>query len=264
MDALFIAKKCITPFLIPPGIFVLLLLVSGLRQMRKGNGKNGLFQCTLGLLLWLFSTTPFSDLLLKRLERGLEKSDSVKGDVIVVLGGGMHDEADDLSGKGAPRGDSLERLVTAARLEKRLKIPVIVSGGAGFKDSRPEAPVMRRVLMDLGVPANRVLVENKSRDTMENAKYSEEICAKHGYRKIVLLTSSYHMKRSMTAFQKYGMTVTPYPANVRTHGHTRYGYISFLPSASSLTDTSAYMKEYLGMLYYRLASTVGKDHQSDS
>lgn len=261
MDALFFAKKGITPFLIPPGIFVLLLLVSGLRQMRKGNGKNGLFQCTLGLLLWLFSTSPFSDLILKRLERGLEKPDSVKGDVIVVLGGGMHDEVDDLSGKGAPRGDSLERLVTAARLEKRLKIPVIVSGGAVFKDSRPEAPVMKRFLTDLGVPANRIIVEDKSRDTMENAKYSKGICAKHVYKKIILLTSSYHMKRSMTAFQKYGITVTPCPANVRTRRHTRYGYIGFLPTASSLADTSAYMKEYLGMLYYRLASTVGKDPQ---
>jgi uncharacterized SAM-binding protein YcdF (DUF218 family) len=262
MDALFIAKKCVTPFLIPPGVFVLLLLVSGFRQIGKGNGRNGLFQCALGLLLWLFSIAPFSDLLLKNLESGLEKPDTVKGDVIVVLGGGMHDEADDLSGKGAPRGDSLERLVTAARLEKRLKIPVIVSGGEVSKDSRPEAPVMKRILTDLGVPANRVIVEEKSRDTMENAKYSEEICAKHGYKKIILMTSSYHLKRSVTAFRKYGMTVTPYPANLRTGGHTRYGYIGFLPAASSLMDTSVYMKEYLGMASYAILSKAGKDSQS--
>jgi len=259
VDALFLAKKCITPFLIPPGIFVLLLLGSGLRQAGKGNGRNALFQCALGLLLWLFSVAPFSDAILKSLERGLDTPDSATGDVIVVLGGGMHDGADDFSGKGIPAGDSLERLVTAARLEKRRKLPVIVSGGAVREDSRPEAPVMKRVLTDLGVPAHRVIVEDRSRDTMENAKYSKEICTKHGYRKIILLTSSYHMKRSMAAFRKYGMTVTPCPASLRTRGHTRYGYTGFLPAASSLTDTSAYMKEYLGMLCYRLASTVGKD-----
>jgi uncharacterized SAM-binding protein YcdF (DUF218 family) len=250
MDALFIAKKCITPFLIPPGIFVVLLLISGFRQMRRGNGRNGFFQCVLGLLLWLFSIGPFSDLLLRNLESGLSLPKGVQGDVIVVLGGGVRDEAEDLSGKGIPTGDLLERLVTAARLEKRLKIPVIVSGGAVFKDSRPEAPVMKRILVDLGVPASRVIIEDKSRDTMENAQYTREICAGHGYKKIILLTSSYHMKRSEKAFRKIGMAVAPYPANIRTHGRVRYGFFACLPEAPSLMATSACLKEYLGMLFY--------------
>jgi uncharacterized SAM-binding protein YcdF (DUF218 family) len=250
MDTLFIAKKCITPFLIPPGIFVFLLLVNGLRQMGKGNGKNGFFQCVLGLLLWLFSLAPFSNLLLKNLENGFTVPKNVQGDVIVVLGGGMRDEAEDLSGKGVPKGDSLERLVTAARLEKRLKIPVIVSGGAVFKDSRPEAPVMKRILVELGVPANRIMVEEKSRDTIENAKYSKEICGRQGYKKIILLTSSYHLKRSEKAFRNNGLPVTPYPANIKAHGPVRYGFIGYLPAASSLMDTSVYLKEYLGMLFY--------------
>lgn len=259
MDALFIAKKCITPFLVPPGIFVLLLLLSGLRQMGKGNGKNGFFQCVLGLLLWLFSLAPFSNLLLKNLESGITAPKSVQGDVIVVLGGGMHAEAEDLSGRGVPGGDSLERLVTAARLEKRLKIPVIVSGGAVFKDSRPEAPAMKRILVDLGVPANRITVEDKSRDTMENAKYSREICSRQGYKKIILLTSSYHLKRAEKAFRNNGLAVTPFPANIKIHGPVRYGFIGYLPSASSLMDTSVYLKEYLGMLFYVVSPKGEKD-----
>jgi uncharacterized SAM-binding protein YcdF (DUF218 family) len=259
MDVLFIAKKCLTPFLLPPGIFVFLLLISGLRQVAKGNGRNGFFQCVLGLLLWLFSLAPFSNMLLKNLENGFTMPKSVQGDVIVVLGGGMRHEAEDVSGKGVPKGDSLERLVTAARLEKRLKIPVIVSGGAVFKDSWLEALAMKRILVDLGVPTNRILVEDKSRDTMENAKYSKEICGRQGFKKIILLTSSYHLKRSEKAFRSHGLAVTPFPANIRTHAPVRYGFVGWLPAASSLMDTSVYLKEYLGMLFYAVTPKGEKD-----
>lgn len=250
---LFLVKKCLTPFLIPPGLFVMLLLGSGLSQTGKGNRRHGLLLCFIGLLLWLFSTAPFSDLLLKNLEKGLTIPAAVQGDVIVVLGADIHDEAEDLSGKGVPGRDSMERLVTAARLEKRLKIPVIVSGGAVFPGSRPEAPAMKRILVDLGVPADRVIIEDRSRDTAENARYSQEICVRHGYRKAVLLTSSYHMKRALQAFQKNGMAVTPFPANLRTRGHGRYGFSSYLPSASNLTDTARCLKEYLGLLFHAVS-----------
>jgi uncharacterized SAM-binding protein YcdF (DUF218 family) len=252
-DILFFAKKFLTPFLVPPGLFVILLIGSGLSQSGKGNRRHGLYLCFLGLLLWLFSAAPFSDLMLKNLEKGLAMPAAVQGDVIVVLGGGFHGEAEDLSGKGVPRGDSMERLVTAARLEKRLKVPIIVSGGSAGKGSRPEAPAMKRILVDLGVPANRVIVEERSRDTMENAAYTKEICSGHGYHKAVLLTSSYHMKRAVKAFRKNGLTVTPYPANLRMRGPVPYRFIGYLPSASALTDTAVYLKEYLGMLFYAVS-----------
>ncbi|MEW6213735.1 MAG: YdcF family protein [Nitrospirota bacterium] len=189
--------------------------------------------------------------------RGLESDFNIpqnpEGDVIILLGGGVYDRAPDLSGIGAPSGDMLERFATAIRLQKRLNIPIIVSGGSAFKNKKPEAPIVKRFLIDLGVPANKVIVEDKSRDTIENAKYTVKICKKSGYKKPLLVTSANHMKRSLLSFEKAGVKVMPFPAGFRTWQNKKYEWKDYLPNAGALRDSYIAMNEYLGSLFYRFA-----------
>jgi hypothetical protein len=97
---MFFLKKCISAFLLPPGMFILILLVSAwwLRRLRRPLAA---CNCLLmALLIWALSTTMAADLLMSRLERGLVIPKRPGGDVILLLGGGIYDKAP--AGSGAP------------------------------------------------------------------------------------------------------------------------------------------------------------------
>lgn len=249
---MFTLKKIITPFFLPPGIFVVLLCVSGIWLVRRKCGKAGLLNLMLALLLWLCSSGPVANGLMAGLERGQEIPASLTGDVIILLGGGIHENVADLTGRGAPRDDALARLVTAARAQKRLGVPVIVSGGAWSEGGTPEATILRRFLVDLGVPEKKIVVEARSRDTAENALYSKEICVLRGFGHPLLVTSAYHMPRALYAFRTQAMPVHPLPASFKASRNGKYGWMDCLPSSGALNLVSTALHEYVGLLYYRL------------
>ncbi|MGO9379039.1 MAG: YdcF family protein [Dissulfurispiraceae bacterium] len=250
---MFELKKILTPFLLPPGIFISLLIISGLWSLIKKYWKFGLTNIFIALLMWSLSITPVSDIIMKGLEADLKIPANPEGDVIILLGGGVYDTVPDLSGTGSPSEDMTGRIVTAVRLQKKVHVPIIVSGGAVFKGNKSEAPIIRRFLMDLGVPEDEIIVEDKSRDTSENANNTKIICDKKGYSKPMLVTSGLHMKRSVLSFDKAGMTVTPIPANLRTSSVRQYMWHDYLPLLASFDNSAFAMHEYLGLLFYKLA-----------
>lgn len=248
---MFILKKILTPFLMPPGIFIGLLICSGIWLFFRKHWKTGFLNCLIGIFMWLLSLSPVSDMMLRGLESDFRIPESPSGDVIILLGGGVYDKALDLTGMGAPSGDMLERTVTTVRLQKRLNVPIIVTGGVVFKGKAAEAPIVKRFLVDLGVPSERVIIEDKARDTIENAKYSKEICEKDGYKNPILVTSAYHMKRAVLSFKKVDMDVLPFPAGFRTWENKKYGWEDYLPH--DLGGISVAIREYMGLLFYRIA-----------
>lgn len=250
---MFALKKILTAFLLPPGIFIVILLFSGLWFLFKKNWKAGIINCLTGIFIWLFSISPVADAMLGGLESDFKIPENPHGDVIILLGGGVYDKVPDLSGVGAPTEEMIGRLVTAVRLQKRLNVPVIVSGGAVFKGRKAEAPIAKRFIVDLGVPANRVIIEDKSRDTIENAKYTVEICKKFGYKKPLLVTSASHMRRAVMSFEKVNMDVIPFPSNFKTWKDKKYIWRDYLPYAYDLKMTYSAMHEYLGSLVYKIA-----------
>ena len=251
---MFFFKKILTPFLLPPGIFIVLLIFSGMWFIfkLKKYWKFGFFNCLTGILLWVLSISPVSDVMLRGLESDFTIQKKPEGDVIILLGGGAYDGVPDLSGVGAPSGDMLERMVTAVRLQKKLDIPIIVTGGKVYEHRKAEAPVVRRFLIDLGVPANKVIVEDKSRDTIENARYTSEILKKNSYKKPLLVTSAYHMKRSILSFEKAGIRVMPFPAGFKTWQNKKYGWEGYLPDVTSLEGVYIALREHIGLLFYKV------------
>jgi uncharacterized SAM-binding protein YcdF (DUF218 family) len=125
---MFVAKKIISPFLAPPGIFIVAILSSGLWLLFKKKTKVGILNMIIGSLMWLFSIQPISDIMLRGLEYGLQIPQNPKGDVIILLNHRVYNGSPDLSGKGYLSGDMLDRMFTASRLQKQLNIPVIISG----------------------------------------------------------------------------------------------------------------------------------------
>ena len=248
---MFILKKILISFFLPPGIFIVLLVISGIYFFLKRQWKICIINLLTGISLLAFSMAPVSDAMLMWLEYSFIIPKNQVGDVIILMGGGVYDKAPDMSGNGSPSEDMLGRVITAVRLQKKLGVPVIVSGGAAFKERAAEAPIVKRFLTDLGVPPDKVILEDKSRDTIENARFTQSICKKNGYKKPILVTSAYHMKRAVMSFKKIKMDVLPFPAHYRTWKDRIYIWEDYLPG--ELENAATAIHEYLGLLFYMIA-----------
>jgi uncharacterized SAM-binding protein YcdF (DUF218 family) len=248
---MFLLKKIVAQLLLPPGIFIFALLGSGLWMFSRKQAKWGFTNITLGIALWIISAIPVQDALMRGLDSGLALPSNPSGDVIILLGGGVYSQVTDISGEGAPSEDMLARIVAAVRLQKKLKVPIIISTGQVFTWTTSEAPIDKRFLIDLGVPPSKILLEEKSRDTIENARYSKEVCLRHGFTKPLLITSSLHMKRALLSFKKAGLAVTPFPAYLNKGKRTQYNWMEYLPGNPSQALFS--LHEYLGLFFYTLA-----------
>lgn len=245
----FLLKKTLTALLLPPGLFLVLLLAGMLFVTKRFRS----FLLGLFLLLYMLSIEPTKDLLLLPLENRYPVpawSELQNVDAIVVLGGGALENAPDIDGQGALSGDSLERIVSAYRLHAALKKPIIVAGGAVL-GRKAESEIARDVLRRLGAKEQFILAETRSMDTNENALFAAEICRKKNWSRIVLVTSAFHMKRSLMLFNRFFNGIVPYPTDYKTL-RRNYDYWSFLPDASNLADTATALKEYLGIMYYKL------------
>ena len=249
---MFILKKLLTPFLLPPGIFILFLAILGYRAWRrKTRGLCATLGC-LALALWIVSSAPASFWLTRPLETGYRMSPIPKTDVIIMLGGGVYSKSIDMSGIGAPAEGTLERLVTAARLHRLTNAPILLSGGPVFADSGSSARIAARFLKDLGIGEQKLIVEDQSRDTYENAQFSARICGQKGFKHPVVVTSAMHMRRSLLSFKAAGLDVTPYPCPSTTWPGQIIPWTGYLPSHNRLNTTSDALHEWIGLFYYWL------------
>jgi uncharacterized SAM-binding protein YcdF (DUF218 family) len=231
---------------------VTLALLASFRRLGPGKSGASAF-AAFALLIWGASCLPAADFLTARLEAGLSPPASPRGDVIVVLGCGVHEGVPDLAGAGVPREEAQARLLAAARLHRRLGLPVVVAGGSPIAGRPPEAPLMKRMLTELGVPPGKILVEAESRDTFGNALGVRRILEAEGYRTALLVTSAYHMKRAAFQFAGQGVDVVPVPVQFRTRPGRRYFPQDWLPSADASKAVADAGREFLGMAWYRLA-----------
>jgi len=249
---MYIFKQLFTVFILPPGIFILVLLTGGALLVVIKRRWTGSALVVLGLVMWGASVSPVTDLLLAGLLRDVPVGKELpRGDVIILLGGGVDDRLLDLSGKPGVLPEAMvDRLVTAARLATRLQVPIIVSGGRSPDGQVDEATAVRRYLVDLGVPAQAIIAETQSTDTFENAENVRFICRQRGFSRPILVTSAYHLKRALWSLQQKGLTCTPFANGLVSLPARNYTWRHFLPG--SLEAAALYLHEYLGLVYYRL------------
>ncbi len=250
----FDAAKTILYLILPPaGPLILMtfgfLLVKPCRDFGK-------FLIAAGfLLLYASSISLVSDALLKPLETGFPaaRDEPIKADAIVVLGGGVHDLA--WLGKGTePSRTSLERTVEGVRLHRLLHLPLVFLGGKGdpARTAGPDAEAMERTALALGVAAKDILIESKSRNTLEGAQALKGLIKGN---RIVLVTSAYHLKRASAMFTKQRFHVIPAPAGYQYEKRPLSPY-SFIPHAGSLDASSTALSEYYSLLWYRLNGAI--------
>jgi uncharacterized SAM-binding protein YcdF (DUF218 family) len=104
------------------------------------------------------------------------------------------------------------------------------------------------MLRELGVPATEIFEEGSSRNTYENAAAVKRVFAPT---RVILVTSAYHMPRSVLAFRRQAIACLPAPTDYRSQGGG-YTVYSFIPSMNELDGSYRALKEYCGLLIYRL------------
>lgn len=239
--------KFLYSWVLPPAIFVLLLLWLAWQLRQKSRG-GAWAACILAGLLYLVSIQPVSESLLRSLEYKYPLPQQVSADVIVLLGGGTMSDLPLPVGWSGQVGDATgQRVVGAYILHRRSGLPIIPSGGEVFRGDGAEAVVMRDVLVSLGMAPDKIIAEAKSLNTQQNASLTADLLRLRGYKRPVLVTSAFHMRRSVEEFKQAGFTVTPYPVGYYTPRHNYWNALSWVPSAAAMRGTGLALKEYMGL-----------------
>jgi len=211
------------------------------------------------LILAIGAWTSTGALLLHPLEDRFTRPDPAPAQVagIIVLGGGFEGGVNLVRG-GYELNSSGDRFVEAAVLARRYpQARVVVTGGSGslMLEGEGDGDTAPRLLTALGVEPGRLVLENRSRNTYENAVFTREMVDPKAGETWLLVTSAFHMPRSVALFRKAGFDVVPWPADYRTAGNEHVG----LPQdnvADSLQNLTVAMREWIGLLAYWLSGRI--------
>jgi uncharacterized SAM-binding protein YcdF (DUF218 family) len=259
---MFVFLSKLLPFFVYPLGLAVILLVAALLLRRRPRWQRASMLAGLGVLL-AASNTWVPAALTRALEwQYLPLETYPRSEVIVVLGGSTASaqyprQMVEISG-------AADRVLYAAQLYQQGAAPnLLLTGGYIPWMNQREAPAndMAAVLGMLGVPESALWIESESRNTYENAVLTRKILAAKGIDRIILVTSAMHMPRAAGVFEKQGFEVLPAPADYHVtladwqrlwEPDLTTQLFNLLPSAGNLGDTTAALKEYIGILIYGL------------
>lgn len=239
-------------FLTLPSNTILTVGVVGILLGLMGRARAGFaFMATAIALFAAFGLLPLGNVLIMPLEQRFPPWNAAQRapDGIMVLGG-----AGGVTPKGFQLNEAAERITVVADLARRYPAARIVySGGSGsLFGGPPEAPAAAALIETFGVPKARLTVEDRSRNTFENAVYSKALVDPKPGERWLLVTSGYHMPRSIGAFRKAGFDVEAYPVDYRTGG-PRDLLVPFDDVSGGLRRTDTAAREWIGLLAYWLS-----------
>ncbi|MBL8993660.1 MAG: YdcF family protein [Spirochaetia bacterium] len=254
---MFLLLKALKTFFLPPGIFILALLAVWILNAgffgRKRNPRAAWPALIIGVFLYLLSIGPVAGFLLRPIEHRYDAASlsipAIRPSAVVVLGGGLQPGTPTSEWKPLLSPDSLQRTMAGFELREKTGLPIVVSGGSVFGKGEAEAEVMARFLRKPGLQDGDVIVENRSRNTWENALYTREKLGEKS-QSVYLVTSAFHMPRSVSFFRKTGFEVVPVPVAYRTGRKIGWGPLWYLPSMDAFSLSTLALHEYLGMTAY--------------
>ncbi|NMG21734.1 YdcF family protein [Brasilonema bromeliae] len=254
-------SKLLPLFLYPLGLACLCLLVALFMLWKRP--RTAALAIALALILLLFTSNGWvSRSLVQSLEwQNLPLTEIPTAEAIVVLGGATKSALPprpsvDLNEAG-------DRVIYAGQLYRQKKAPIIIlSGGRiDWKGGGPsESADMATILTSIGIPKEVIVQEPDSLNTYQNAVNVKKILNSRGIRRVLLVTSAIHMPRSLLIFQHQGIDVIPTPTDflvsqseLQEMTSTPKGaLLNVLPDVDNLHLFTSALKEYVGILAYRL------------
>lgn len=252
----FILSKTVAVMLLPANFLIGLGLVGIVLLATRFAPLGRKLVVVAVLLLAICGFSPLGYALLYALESRFPPWDASRGvpDGIIILGGPIDTDISAAHNAPVTRGGA-DRLIAGAALASRYpNARVLFSGGSAnlISNDAKEADYAAEIFASLGVPKTRLTMERLSRNTYENAEFSKALVAPKPGERWLLVTSAYHMPRSVGLFRKAGFNVEPYPVDWRVGG--RADLLSFTDfSVEGLVRTDTGLREWIGLVAYRLA-----------
>lgn len=252
-------SKLLTPLVAPLGIAFMLWIAALWAHYGRPRWREPLLWAGVVVLLF-FSSSCIGSFLLGHLEGEypvLTASDSPRADVIIVLGGAT-------TAPIPPRvhievGESYDRLLHGLRLFRAGKAPNLLFCGGNIEaltgTLESEAWQYLQLAQEAGMAGEQIVLEERSRNTYENALYAQQAMEKRAWKTALLVTSASHMPRAMAAFNALGIEVVAAPTDVRVVDSS-FSFFSLLPTAYGLDQSSTAAKEYVGWWVYWLRGWI--------
>ncbi|MBF0189570.1 MAG: envelope biogenesis factor ElyC [Magnetococcales bacterium] len=254
---LFVFKK-IVGFWVMPLPALLLAGMVGVVWLWRGRSRNGGRWLVSGVVigLTLLSFKPVADALVRPLEGRYDAYRAHPERVVayvVVLGGGVVDDPA-LPVTSQLSSESLTRLVEGIRIARLHPGSRLVLSGGGATAAFTEAGVMGQVALGLGVPSERIVLEEVARDTENQARLIQDLI---GNEPFVLVTSALHLPRAMALFRKRGLGPLPAPTDHRAKA-LGADWVALLNGIAprQLEAVHAAVHEYLGLLWSRWRGAI--------
>jgi len=251
----FVVSKLFAIFTVPSNLIGFVALLGILLLLFRRRAAGTAFLLAAAILLVAIGWSPLGSLALLALEDRFPPPD-VSGPVtgIVVLGGEIDTDVSNERGTVALT-DAAERLTKTAEFSRLYPdARIILSGGVNDlldTNGMPEAALARDLLIQIGVPEGRIEVEERSRNTCENAVESKAIAAPAPGEKWLLVTSAFHMPRAVACFRAADFPVVPYPVDFLARRSALRGPAPSVAAGLYLTDIAAH--EWLGLVAYHFA-----------
>ncbi|ALK09214.1 YdcF family protein [Blastochloris viridis] len=249
MDAFFLISKLIG-FVVSPANALILLLLLGVATLRWRFGRRLAALAT--VLLVVCGLSPLANVLLAPLEQRFPRWDAGRGlpDGIVVLGGAIDNAAFARTGDLA-LNEAAERMTDAVALARAYPAArlVFVGGSSGLVDSgATEADAARAFFARMGVAPERIEVEDRSRNTVENAAFTKALVQPKLGERWLLVTSAWHMPRAIGCFRAAGFATEAYPVDFRLPGQGTLWPFFFVSDGLRRLDLAS--REWIGLASY--------------
>lgn len=243
--------KFLPMFVLPLGITFILFLAGAVLRRR--------FLCWCAMVVLWVTAMPVTGDFVMRAAEGWEvrriAGEMPKADAIVVLSGGL------ILAPGNPPVSELQnvnRFLGGIELYRAGRAPLLVFTGGRVPWrplAEPEGQIMIASAVDLGIPKEHMLTTDKVVNTAEEAAavtaLLESLVSVSEPPRILLVTSAYHMRRSLLLFRRHNLEVIPFPVDFQvSHGKERT-FLDYLPRAEGLRNTERAFREFYGYWYYR-------------
>jgi uncharacterized SAM-binding protein YcdF (DUF218 family) len=244
-------------FVVNPSSLILIFMVAGIFQLIRGKHMSSLRWTVLAALCYgVFGLTPVSNLMLMPLEERFPRPELQEGFSpagVIVLGGAVDPGMDSLRPSSAlnEAGERMAETVSLARRFPKARIVFSGGGGTALDLHATESDAAAHFFARMALDAARITYEKRSRNTAENARYTQELIKPRAGEKWLLVTSAYHMPRAMDLFRHEGFDVMAWPVDYRAHRALNLNGF-FANPADGLRRTDLAAKEWVGLLGYRV------------
>jgi uncharacterized SAM-binding protein YcdF (DUF218 family) len=254
---MFFVLSKIFGFIAIPSNLVILVGLAGVALLLTRYARAGRRLAVASLvLLAVMGLSPIGNALILPLEQRFPPWDATRGAPagIVVLGGAI---APDISSArdAVALNEAAERVTIVAELARRYpSARIVFSGGTGalIYHEGIEAEFAQRLWVTFGIARERILLETRSRNTVENALFSKDSAQPKAGERWLLVSSAYHLPRAVGVFRKVGFPVEAYPVDWRTRGNAD-ALRPFFTVGDGLRRTDTAVREWVGLAVYWLA-----------